>query len=86
MKGKKPQTAMYIWRAMRFRPWHLLANGLAVLAVSFSSQVPGLMTREFFDLLSDGAPARFGLWAILAFTLASALGAGMGHLRSRVLG
>ena len=80
MKTTKTRTSDYIWQAMRFRPWHLLANGLAVLLVSLSSQVPGLMTREFFNLISAEAPARFGLWALLAFTLASALASGMGHL------
>jgi ATP-binding cassette, subfamily B, bacterial len=74
------KTSGYIWNIMRFRPWHLLVNGLAVLVVNLSSQVPGLMTKEFFDLISAEEPARLGLMTILAFMLASALGAGAGQL------
>lgn len=63
-----------IWQLMRFRPWHLLANAGAVVAIFLFGQVPGLMTREFFNLMTGEAPARFDLWAIIVLIVASSLG------------
>ena len=68
------KTWWAIWRIIRFRPWYLAGNGAAVLAIYLVGQIPGLMTREFFNLITNDAPARFGLWTILAFIGASALG------------
>ncbi len=59
------------WRAVlaliRFRPWYFLIDLLAVALVRGMGQlVPGLLLRSFFDLLSGDAPAKLGIWAILA--------------------
>jgi ATP-binding cassette subfamily B protein len=73
-------TWHYIWRVTRYLPWHMSANLLAVLIGFLSTQVPGLMTREFFNLITQEAPARFGLWTILALLVASGLGRALGSL------
>ncbi|NKB70657.1 MAG: ATP-binding cassette domain-containing protein [Candidatus Latescibacteria bacterium] len=67
-------TWHYIWGIMRYLPGLLAVNCLAVLLSFLSNQVPGLMTREFFNLITEEAPARFGFWTILALVLASGLG------------
>ncbi len=71
--------ALPAWRVIlamvRFRLWYWTVDFFSVLLVRLMWQiVPGLLLREFFNLLTGDAAVTFGIWAILAFTLATLLG------------
>lgn len=58
--------------------WYWLANNLSVIVIFLGSQVPGLVTREFFNLLTGDAPVEFGFWTLIAFIFAGGLARGIG--------
>lgn len=79
------------WRVIlaiiRFRPRLWIANLVAIVGMYLLFQVPALLLRRFFDLLSDGASAGLGPWSIVAFLFASQLGrtfAGLLLIRTNV--
>ena len=61
-------TWKLIWRLVRFQPLPFLFNNLSQVAMMLANVVPGLVSREFFNLLSHQAPAGFNFWTLLAFT------------------
>ncbi len=66
-------TWKFIWGVIRFSPWLYLFNGIALCTVLLGLLVPGLVTREFFNLITGSAAANFDLWALIAFLIVSAL-------------
>lgn len=73
---KKPVNTLPAWRVIvsmiRFRPWYWLIDLFSVLIFRLAWQVaPGLIIREFFNLLSGSALAGFTVWTIVAFLLAT---------------
>jgi len=60
-------------QAIRFRLPRYIGNAVAMLVLMLGWQVPGLITREFLDLLSGSQPARLGIWGILALVVSSAV-------------
>ncbi len=58
-------TARYLWRLLRYRPWLYSLNLLGIISHLLLTMVPGLLAREYFNLLTNSAPARFGLWTIV---------------------
>ncbi|MCX6048763.1 MAG: ABC transporter ATP-binding protein, partial [Chloroflexi bacterium] len=78
-------TWKFVWGAIRFRKWYYLFNNLALTTMMLGWLVPGLVTREVFNLLSGNAPARFDLWTLIALLVGSALvriGAAIGLVRT----
>lgn len=63
-------TWLVIWKMIRYRPRLWLLNLAAMLLLNLFWQAPGLIMREFFNLLSDGASARFDIWTLVAFMFA----------------
>ena len=64
-----------IWEMMRFRPWLWFIDLLCVTLIRFVWQIaPALIMKAFFDMLTGAAQLTFGLWAIVAFALASWVG------------
>jgi ATP-binding cassette, subfamily B, bacterial len=64
-----------IWEMMRFRPLLWFADLLCVSLLRFCWQVaPALIIKAFFDYLTGAAPLTFGLWAVIALTVAAYLG------------
>lgn len=57
----------FAWGAIRFQPWRHLFDNIILLVVFFGWLIPGLVTREFFNLISNEASARFDLWTLIAF-------------------
>ena len=89
--GHSPHASLPAWRvilaAIRYRPRLFLTNLIAVLATFLLFQVPGLLLRRFFDLLSGDAQAGIGLWSIVALLVASQVGrtiANYGTMRTNV--
>jgi len=67
-------TSKTIVRAARFVFGYWLANNISVIVIFLTSQVPGLVTREFFNLLTGDAPVQFGFWTLIALIVAGGLG------------
>jgi ATP-binding cassette, subfamily B, bacterial len=69
-----------IWEMMRFRPWLWFVDLLAVVLVRFSFQIaPALIIKAFFDMITGEAQLTFGIWAIVAFSIAAWLGRVLGN-------
>lgn len=62
-----------IWRIIAFSPWLYLAVVGFMTALTLLQQIPALITRQFFNELTGSAQVSYGLWALLAFLVASAL-------------
>jgi ATP-binding cassette subfamily B protein len=58
---------------VHFRKWRYLFNNLSFNLMMLAWLVPGLVTREFFNLITGDAPARFDLWTLIAFLVAGSL-------------
>src|ERR1043165_9255915 len=64
-----------IWEMLRFRPWLWFIDLACVALIRFCWQVaPALIIKAFFDMLTGAAPLKFGVWAIVAFILATWIG------------
>ena len=64
-----------IWEMMRFRPWLCFIDFLCVALIRFCWQIaPALIIKAFFDMVTGAAPLTFGVWAIVAFAVASWIG------------
>ena len=59
-------TWKIIWRLIVYRRTFWLLNLAAMLVLNIFWQAPGLIMRDFFNLLTDNAQANFGLWTLVA--------------------
>ena len=66
-------TWKFVWRLIRARPLPYLFNNLSPVALMLGELVVGLVSREFFNLLSRQAPAGFNFWTLMAFLAVAAL-------------
>jgi len=64
------KTYQAIVRIIRYRPklWAINLGAMMVLVIGW--QVPGLVTREFFNLLSGNVTVGLNIWTIVAILLA----------------
>jgi ATP-binding cassette subfamily B protein len=67
-------TWKFIWRLIRFQPVRFLFNNMAMLLTMLAWQIPGLVSREFFNTLSNQGQVSFSLWTLLALLLMSSVG------------
>lgn len=69
---------MSIWRAtwkiIRHWPWHFLLTLIAWTSIRMSALLPGLVTQQILDGLSDAHAAQFDLWGLLALLVGIAVG------------
>jgi len=68
------KTWQFYLRLFRFQPLMYTINLIGIVGAFLLEMVPGLLAREYFNMLSGAAPARFGLAALIALLFASALG------------
>lgn len=66
-------TRQFVVRLIRYHPWPFVLNALGIILVFLLGMVPGLLTREFFNLLSDDAVVRFGLQEIIVLLITAAV-------------
>jgi ATP-binding cassette subfamily B protein len=66
-------TWKFVWRVIRFQPLPYIFNNLSQIALMLAELVAGLVSREFFNLLSHQAPAGFNFWTLMAFLAVAAL-------------
>jgi ATP-binding cassette subfamily B protein len=67
-------TWRFIWQAIRFQGVRYFFNLMAMVLVMLAWQMPGLISREFFNNLSGQAPVRFDLLALMVLLALSAFG------------
>ena len=64
-----------IWEMMTFRPWLWFVDLWCVALIRFCWQVaPALIIKAFFDMITGEAQLTFGIWAIIAFSVATWIG------------
>jgi ATP-binding cassette subfamily B protein len=66
-------TIKFIWGVIRFQPVRYFFNAMAMILLMLAWQMPGLISREFFNMLSGQAQAGFSLWSLLALLVMSAI-------------
>jgi ATP-binding cassette subfamily B protein len=75
--GAATSTDISVWEylaaSVYFRPGRYLLGMLARSLTWLVWLVPGLVVREFFNLLTNSAQARFDLWTLIALMVASGL-------------
>jgi ATP-binding cassette, subfamily B, bacterial len=62
-----------LWRLVKFRPWLFIGSAFFATLVQLAMQAPALVTREYFNYLSNGEQAQFGLWTLVALLVMSGL-------------
>jgi len=68
-------TWKVIYEMIRFRPFLWIIDLFSVALYRFSSQVaPALIIKAFFDMITGNATLTFGIWAIVAFFVATWFG------------
>ncbi len=55
-----------VWRTIVYRRGFWLMNLASMLVLNLFWQAPGLIMREFFNLLTNNGEAHFGLWTLIA--------------------
>jgi ATP-binding cassette subfamily B protein len=64
-----------IWEMLLFRPWLWFIDLVSVALIRFCWQIaPALIIKAFFDMVTGEAQLTFGIWAIVAFTVATWIG------------
>jgi ATP-binding cassette, subfamily B, bacterial len=71
-------TWQFIWSLTRFQGGRYFFNVLSMIFLMLCFQVPGLVTKWFFDLLSNNAPAVISIWSLAVLLVASAIGRSSG--------
>lgn len=66
-------TLSFLWRLFRYRPALYFANLFAWTMVYLTPVLPGLVTKMFFDALTDGDTYGFGIPAIIALMVGASL-------------
>ena len=68
------KTWRYYLQLFRFQPVMYTINLIGIVGGFLLEMVPGLLSREYFNLLSGAAPARFDLNGLIVLLIAGALG------------
>ena len=63
-----------VWRLIRAIPLIYFFNTLCWVALSLLDLVPGLVTKAFFDRITQGAPVGLSIGWIMGLTIAFAVG------------
>ena len=71
-------TWKVVWRSIVYRRRFWLPNLASMMVLCLFWQAPGLIMREFFNLLSNNGEANFGLWTLVALMFATELARVMG--------
>src|SRR5688572_15535048 len=74
MTTKPMPTWKFVARAIAFQRVRYFFNNMAMTGLMLSDLIIGLVSREFFNMLSGSAPAGFNFWTLMAFLGVSALG------------
>ena len=79
------KTRRLIWNLAVFKPWlFVLTSGCWTLSLVFL-MVPGLIVREFFEVLTEDARVNLGIWGLIALLVASGMGRAAGFFGGMTL-
>ena len=79
------KTRRLIWNLAVFKPWlFVLTSGCWTLSLVFL-MVPGLIVREFFEVLTEDARVNLGIWGLIALLVASGMGRATGFFGGMTL-
>lgn len=67
------KTFHYMWKLIKYRPWLYLGNCILWIFIHISPLIPGLIAKEFFDVLSGNASLNVGLWGLMTLLIMVAL-------------
>lgn len=67
-------------RTISFVRWYWIANMGGITTIFLAYQIPGLVNREFFNLITGDEPTSFGAWSLVALIFAGGLGRLMGMI------
>jgi ATP-binding cassette subfamily B protein len=74
---KLPKKTLPTWKVifstMRYSPALYIINGVSLVSIELGWLAVGLLSREFFNHISDSANAGLGLWSIVVLLLISML-------------
>lgn len=71
--GTTTPTLQYVWGVVRSQPLTYIGLTAARSIMMMAWLVPGLVMREFFNLVTNSAPANFDLWGLVAVLIASGI-------------
>ena len=79
-----PVMTMPTWRVIlrmvRYRPWLWIGNFFSMMVLTVFWQLPAILMRDLFNLLTHEAPARMGLWTLVALLFAFEVARDLGLL------
>jgi ATP-binding cassette, subfamily B, bacterial len=85
---RRARASLPAWRVIlsmiRFRKWHWVGNMAALLVLTAGFMLPGILVREFFNLVTNDPSARFGLWTLVGLLFVSEV-VGVGGIFGAVL-
>jgi ATP-binding cassette subfamily B protein len=67
------KTWQYMWRMIRYQPWLYMINGTLWALIHIFPLLPGLIAREFFNMLEGHGQLGLGTWELIALLLGIAL-------------
>ena len=67
-------TWQFLWRLVKFSPWRTVGSYLLSAGGWLLVLVPGLISREFFNVLAGKGKWGFGVWGVIAVLLMSGFG------------
>jgi ATP-binding cassette subfamily B protein len=83
VQGRKKVETLPTWQIIlsmvRYRPWLWLINLFSMFVLVLFWQLPALLMREFFDLLTGDARIGLGLWPLIVLLFALELGRFIGR-------
>lgn len=65
-------TFQFLWRMIKYRPMWYISNAVMWSLIYLAPILPGVLTKEFFDSLTDSSAASLGIWTIIALLMGAA--------------
>ncbi|GIP37695.1 HlyB/MsbA family ABC transporter [Paenibacillus sp. J31TS4] len=66
------KSSTFFWRLIRNQPWRYTLNVLAWSLIYLAPVLPGLVTKEFFDVLTGDSAYGWTVWSVIALVLVAA--------------
>ncbi len=79
-------TSKYLWGIIRSQPFGYFGLTASRSVIMLAWLVPGLVMREFFNLVTQSGPAHFDLWGLAAVLVASGIAQSLGMFGRFYLG
>ena len=74
MSGALFPTWKVILKVIQFRKWLFTGNLLSMFVLIAAFMLPGILVREFFNMLTGVGPSTLGLWSLVLLLMVSEVG------------